>query len=126
MTAKSHNHGVPIEYNPDTDCWEYTDGVKAVEEARPCKRCGRKPVLVKVNVASDLSGTGKKKYREYMIDACIAPIVKALQDAGIDMRGSCCGHGLRPEGEIYLQDGRALVILDKKGAKEHLEKDRRK
>ncbi len=44
------------------------------------------------------------------IDGCIAPIVKALQRGGIDMRASCCGHG-KGRGSIHLQDGRTLLIL---------------
>ncbi|MHA1952283.1 MAG: hypothetical protein ACW987_20795 [Candidatus Thorarchaeota archaeon] len=44
------------------------------------------------------------------IDSCIAPIVNALQMGGINMRGSCCGHG-KSEGYIELQDGRYIFIL---------------
>ena len=44
------------------------------------------------------------------IDSCIAPIVAALQMAGINMRGSCCGHGKQP-GENMLEDGRTLEII---------------
>jgi len=49
------------------------------------------------------------------IDHCIAPIVKALQKGGIDMRASCCGHGKR-RGRIELQDGRTLIIDNKSDA----------
>lgn len=42
-------------------------------------------------------------------DPCIAPIVKALNDAGICTRASCCGHG-RQDGSVILRDGRELVI----------------
>lgn len=66
-------------------------------------------VNVKVKVPPDLSHTDKAYWREFPIDSCIAPIVKALQDSGIDMRGSCCGHG--NDGEILLQDGRILTII---------------
>ena len=45
------------------------------------------------------------------IDMCIAPIVNALEDHGIYMSGSCCGHG-KWDGEIILQDGRKLIIKD--------------
>lgn len=44
-----------------------------------------------------------------MIDKCIADLVEALQTAGINMRGSCCGHGKGP-GYISLEDGRMLSI----------------
>jgi hypothetical protein len=71
-----------------------------------CNECE----LVKVKVPADLSHTGKTFWKQAQIDRCIAPIVKALQEGGIDMRGSCCGHG-RQCGEIELQDGRMLLIL---------------
>jgi len=64
---------------------------------------------VKVKVPADLSSTGKEKWRDYPIDACIADIVEALQKGGIDMRSSCCGHN-KIFGHIELQDGRELMI----------------
>lgn len=42
-------------------------------------------------------------------DPCIAPIVRALNAAGIRTIASCCGHGFRP-GTIALADGRELLI----------------
>jgi len=65
-------------------------------------------ILVNVKIPADLACEGKMKWKKMHIDKCIAPIVKALQDGGIDMRGSCCGHG--KNGEIELQDGRKLLI----------------
>lgn len=47
--------------------------------------------------------------REWLIDRCIAPIVAALDAAGVYMLGSCCGHGNGP-GEITLADGRRLFV----------------
>lgn len=66
-------------------------------------------VPVNVKIPQDLSCTEKEKWRICNIDMCVAPIVKALQDAGVDMRGSCCGHG-ETAGNISLQDGRTLII----------------
>ena len=43
------------------------------------------------------------------VDPCIAPIVQALNDAGIQTRASCCGHGAQP-GSIMLMDGREVLI----------------
>lgn len=43
------------------------------------------------------------------VDRCIAPMVKALNEAGIHTIASCCGHGVRP-GSIALVDGRELLI----------------
>lgn len=66
---------------------------------------------VEVRIQAEESHTGQPYWRTVDVDACIAPIVAALQAAGIDMRGSCCGHGKGP-GEITLADGRALFIAD--------------
>jgi len=67
-----------------------------------------KPVRVKI--ASDLSHTGKAYWKDVEIDSCIADLVSALQEGGIDMRASCCGHG-KTKGSILLQDGRKLMII---------------
>lgn len=71
--------------------------------------------LVWVKIPADLGHSGRAYWKQAKIDACIAPLVKALQRAGIDMRGSCCGHGER-NGDIHLQDGRAIIILNKEAA----------
>jgi len=65
--------------------------------------------FVSVKVVADLSHTNKEYWIMKKIDSCIAPIVRALQEGGIDMRGSCCGHG-KGDGEIVLQDGSVLII----------------
>lgn len=67
--------------------------------------------LINVKIPADLSCTGKEHWKNAQIDKCIAPIVKALQEGGIDMRGSCCGHGSGC-GDIELQDGRIILILN--------------
>lgn len=67
-------------------------------------------VDVHVKVAVQLSATGAEHWRLFGIDSCIAPLVRALQDGGIDMLGSCCGHGKAP-GRIDLADGRVLLIV---------------
>jgi hypothetical protein len=72
-------------------------------------------VNVRVKVAAHLSHTGYECWREFGIDACIAPIVKALQDGGIDMLASCCGHG-KAEGRIDLADGRVLTVSANPGS----------
>lgn len=43
------------------------------------------------------------------VDAEIAPLVQALNDAGLETVASCSGHGKRP-GNIALRDGRELII----------------
>ena len=74
-----------------------------------CKWGTTEKVLVKI--PADLSNTGKEKWQEEGIDKCIAPLVRALQEGGIDMRGSCCGHG-GMLGDIHLQDNRVLLIAN--------------
>lgn len=59
--------------------------------------------------AAKISHTGQDRQKLTKIDACIAPIVKALNDAGIVTEGSCCGHG-KADGWIVLSDGRWLRI----------------
>lgn len=66
-------------------------------------------VLVNVKIPFDLSSSGREYWKMSKIDRCIAPLVKALQEGRIDMRGSCCGHGEGP-GTIDLQDERTLTI----------------
>ncbi len=73
-------------------------------------------IPVRVKIPADLASTGKSKWKRAKIDACVAPLVDALQRGGIDMRGSCCGHG-HTAGEIHLQDGRLLLILDECAAR---------
>ncbi|KKN03223.1 hypothetical protein LCGC14_1109770 [marine sediment metagenome] len=64
---------------------------------------------VEVFISADVSHTGADRFDIKPIDACIAPIVRALTNAGILTGGSCCGHG-KADGWIYLEDGRELVI----------------
>lgn len=56
---------------------------------------------VKVKMAADIAVEGRVIWKEALIDKCIADLVEALQTGGIDMRGSCCGHG-KAIGEIHL------------------------
>ena len=44
------------------------------------------------------------------VDSCIAPLVEALNNHGIRTTGSCCWHKEK-FGEIWLADGRDLVIV---------------
>ena len=110
MTARSKARGHKIIYDESKKSWVYYDGKGNASGNRPCVHCGRPPVLVKVKIPADLSSTGKVKWKRALIDGCIAPIVRALQKGGIDMRGSCCGHG-KGFGDIHLQDNRMLIII---------------
>lgn len=44
------------------------------------------------------------------VDSCIAPLVEALNRAGVPTKASCCGHGRQP-GNIALADGRELLLV---------------
>lgn len=55
------------------------------------------------------------------VDECIAPIVRALNDAGIETVASCCGHG-KNKGSIVLKDDRELVIEPSASEKYHEKK----
>lgn len=66
-------------------------------------------VLLRVNIPANLAHDGIARWDMKAVDRCIAPIVQALNDAGILTASSCCGHG-EAEGAIILQDGRTLVI----------------
>lgn len=63
-------------------------------------------------IAAHLSYTGKERKKLVKIDKCIAPIVRALSEAGIKMVYSCCGHG--KSGRIDLADGRFLIVRNNK------------
>jgi len=95
MTVKSQSRG------HETICkdnqWAYADGYSH-EEGRPCKECGNKPFVLRING------------RSADIDYCIVPIVKALNDAGMFTVASCCGHGKQP-GVIILKDRREVFIM---------------
>jgi len=66
-------------------------------------------VVLYVPIPAALSHTGQFRWDYKPIDACIAPIVKALNDAGIYTANCCCGHG-EGDGEIILHDGRIITI----------------
>lgn len=70
--------------------------------------------MCSVEVSEDLSHTGGVYFKLVGIDSCIAPLVEALNNAGIKTRQSCCGHG-KTVGSIELNDGRILRIITHQG-----------
>jgi len=100
----SYSHGHRIEYVKRKG-WFYCDTGKPAFDSRKCKRCGKKPVIIRVK-------NGEGKWKLAKIDACIAYIVRAFQDANINMVSSCCGHGIM-DGWIQLDGGRLLTIKKK-------------
>jgi hypothetical protein len=79
----------------------------------------RSGVRVRVRIPASLSCTGRAKWKRVGIDRCIAPIVKALQEGGINMEGSCCGHD-KTVGNIALADGRVLFIVSPDAGQRYL------
>jgi len=65
-----------------------------------------------VTVPASLSYTGATRRAIKGVDACLAPLVKALNDGGIATISSCCGHG-KQDGTILLTDGRELIVRRK-------------
>jgi len=66
--------------------------------------------VLRVNVPASLSYTGEARWTFKHVDQCIAPVVSALNAAGVLTANSCCGHGKVPA-SIILQDGRDLTAL---------------
>lgn len=105
MTITSMASGHPIEF--DGTAWRFRDTGHVVDNNRACAHCALEPVLVKLHrTAGQLHSVPVV----VNVDACIAPIVQALNDGGIETKASCCGHSRIP-GRIMLQDGRDLVLL---------------
>lgn len=67
----SYSRGHKIYY--DINIWRYVDNHKEISDSRPCKKCGKKPIL-------HTSDTGNG------IDACLGYIE--------NIGGACCGHGI--------------------------------
>lgn len=70
--------------------------------------------LMEVTIPAHLSHTGKARRAVKGIDACLAPLVKALNEGGITTASSCCGHG-KEDGVILLADGRQLIAKQRSG-----------
>ncbi len=70
-----------------------------------------------VPIPASCSYTGAFRWAKKAVDRCIAPYVKALNDAGLYTGGCCCGHG-EYDGFIGLHDGTILTItkIDPKDA----------
>lgn len=75
-------------------------------------------VQVRVTVPARLSHTGTERQKTVGVDACIAPLVRALNsEEGVETVASCCGHG-KAHGRIVLADGRELLVVDRNETEE--------
>jgi hypothetical protein len=66
-------------------------------------------VLLVVPIPASCSHTGEFRWALKPIDRCIAPLVSALNSAGLYTGGACCGHG-KSNGCISMHDGTVLTI----------------
>lgn len=89
MTVRAQSRGNDIEYRGDR--WKDCGTGFALTGKETCVLCGKRP-------------------GEAGIDACLVPIIDALNAARIPTVASCCGHGRRP-GNIMLKDGRELMVF---------------
>lgn len=109
MSAISHVNGHPVYYDEAQSVWRFSKDNSIVHHEAACSACALPCVVLELTVPAELSSTGEAKQKMCGIDACIAPIVKALNDGGVQTIGCCCGHKRRP-GDILLADGRVLII----------------
>ena len=66
-------------------------------------------VVLSVPIPANCSHTGKFRWDVKGIDSCLAPYIKALNDAGLYTGGCCCGHG-KENGHIAFHDGTVFTI----------------
>lgn len=82
MTATAQVNGWSVHWHNGR--WVFSDTMEPIDSRRPCRSCSRHALRVSVGA------------RSACVDACIAPIVEALNAAGVRTTSSCCGHGLKP------------------------------
>lgn len=109
MSTTSHVNGHHVYYDDVLSVWRFSKDGSIVNHETACSACALPPVVMELTIPADLSSTGEAKQKLCGIDACIAPIIKALNDGGVATIGCCCGHKRRP-GDILLADGRVLII----------------
>ena len=82
-----------------------------------CCDCGEFKGDVKIK------GHFNKWKQPFYVDKCIADIVQALNDGGLETVASCCGHN-KIDGNIMLRDSRILTItkVEPKDIKEFTKK----
>lgn len=81
-----------------------------------CEKGDTVPMVLPRRPLSDPYGP----HGTYDIDRCIAPLVAALNTAGLTTIACCCGHGDR-YGSVILGDGRHLVIAANRAEWDELE-----
>lgn len=74
-------------------------------------------MVMPLEIPADCSHSGKAYIKNVGVDACLAPIIKALNDAGVKTVACCCGHG-KSLGSIHLADKRVLLIYPDRASAE--------
>ncbi len=70
--------------------------------------------IVWLRIPAGLSHTGRRRWKRVKVDACLAPLLRALRRTGIKTSYSCCGHG-KGDGLILCDNFRAIVLKGKSG-----------
>ena len=106
---KSKSTGHDIYWDIVTKIWRFLDTKIIKNDSRPCKKCKRHTVLVKLCKPRKYS-----RRTEVPVDRCIAPLVKLLNEHGVETVGACCGHD-NNNGEILIvQDNKQIILKVKK------------
>ena len=116
MSAHSQSRGHALIWDDKRHAWVQPASGEYCAADWKCKHCGKNPDRLWVMVPADLSHCTVAYLKPCGIDACIAPIVKALNGGGIPTIACCCGHG-KQNGSIILCDGRELKVHEKEETK---------
>ena len=69
----------------------------------------RQTVPCRVLIPADLSSTGRAQWKTKPVDKCLAPLVDAMNAAGVLTRACCCGHA-QAAGNIMLHSGEIVDL----------------
>lgn len=70
--------------------------------------------FVEVTLCKARPFSGREKV---WVDSCLAPLVQALNDHGVETIGSCCGHGRETGTVVIAQKDGAVVTLSVRAAR---------
>ncbi len=74
-----------------------------------CRHCKKPAAILNVPIPAYLSYTEQFRHDYKAIDACLAPVIQALNEAGVFTASCCCGHG-EIDGSIVLHDGQVIAL----------------
>lgn len=105
MTVHAQHNGHDIYLDTEANVWRFRDIGNVVNHERACSRCGLAPVQIRLH-----HPTPTHKRTTAGVDACLGPLLQALNDGGMQTIASCCGHG-GPWGAVILEDHRELLVF---------------